>query len=516
MSYRSHLAGSLRPSHVGQVVQLAGWAQSIRRFKTQAFVELRENSGLVQLVVPVSLLGPLTEESSLRVTGRVVHRRQVHPNLSQYPTGEIEVVVEALEVLGLAQSLPFARHETPLEEQMLRHRTLALRWPQHQQPLRARAAAVAAMRGVAEAHGFLEVETPVLVRETPGGAAPFRVPVGQGKSYALAQSPQVWKQLLVCGGIERYYQLAHCFRNEGARPERQPEFSQFEIEMAFTHAHEVQAVMEQMVQAAAKACGTPLPEHFPRLTYFEAMARFGSEKPHLGVPWELVGPMATPHSRFEVSEVTLPLPRPLTREEQGQWMRRAWELAGELGEAICPLGSQAITLYGPLEPMQLALGRLRLELAQAWGAIAEGVFPIWVEAFPLWEKSEQGQWTSAHHPFTRPHPESTLSWEQPESMLAEAFDLVLNGQEVGGGSMRIHEPELQRQVFEFLSIPSAEAQAHFRPLLEALSLGPPPHGGMALGVERLVATLLGLPHIRTVMAFPKTTGGQCLLTEALS
>lgn len=514
MSYRSHAAGSLRLSHVGQLVQLAGWAQAIRRFKTQAFVELRESSGLVQLVIPSSLVGPLTEESSLTVTGRVVARRQVHPNLSQYPTGKIEVVVETIEMLGAAQALPFARHETPQEEQMLRHRPLALRWPQHQAPLRARAAAVSAMRHVAEAHGFLEVETPVLVRETPGGAAPFRVPMGQGKSYTLAQSPQVWKQLLVCGGIERYYQLAHCFRNEGARPERQPEFSQFEIEMAFVRAHEVQAVMEQMVQAAASACGVSLPGQFARLTYFEALARFGSEKPHLGVSWELLGPVATPCTRFEVSEVTLPLPRALTRPEQGQWMKRAWELVGEQGEAICPMGSQAITLRGPLETMQLALGRLRLELAQAWGAISQGVFPVWVEAFPLWEKTEQGQWTSAHHPFTRPHPHSQLSWEQPESMLAEAFDLVMNGQEVGGGSMRIHEPQLQQQVFEFLSIPAAHA--HFRPLLEALSLGPPPHGGMALGVERLLATLLGLPHIRAVMAFPKTTGGQCLLTEALS
>ena len=515
MSYRTHAAGALSPAHIGQSVQLSGWAQAIRRFKCQAFVELREGSGLVQLVVPIALLGALTEESSLRVSGRVVLRRQPHPQLSQYPTGAIEVLVEHLEVLGLAGPLPCARHETPLEEQMLRHRTLALRWPAHQEALRQRAAAVRAMRGVAERRGFLEVETPVLVRETPGGAAPFRVPVQEGKSYALAQSPQVWKQLLVCGGIERYYQLAHCFRNEGARPERQPEFSQFEIEMAFASAQEVMAVMEEMVQAAGAACGVSLPARFPRLSYFEALSRFGSEKPHLGVPWELVSPVATPATRFESAQVVLPLPRALSRPEQSQWMGRAWALVGEQGAVSCPVESSSIVFTGPLEVMQLAAGKLRLELSQAWGAVVPGPHPVWVERFPLWEASLQG-WVSAHHPFTRPLPGHETGWEHPESMMAEAFDLAISGQEVGGGSMRIHEPALQRRVFEFLGMPKEESELHFRPLLEALSLGPPPHGGMALGVERLLATLLGLPHIRAVMAFPKTAGGQCLLTEALS
>lgn len=347
-----------------------------------------------------------------------------------------------MEILGAAGALPFARHESPGEEQVLRHRNLALRWPEHQAPLLARAAIVSALRQTAEAAGCLEVETPVLVRPTPGGAAPFLVP-HTGRHYALAQSPQVWKQLLVCGGIERYYQLAHCFRNEGARPGRQPEFSQFEIELAFSTAPMVQGLMEQMALAAARSCGAALPGPFPRLTYLQAMARYGSDKPHLGNPLQLQGPeVLTVEGRFLPAEVSLPLPRPLTRAEQSTWLKRAWEGVGEWGEVSLPLGNHTLVVRGPLEQAQRLLGQLRTEMAESWGLVHPGLYPLWVEQCPMFERSPEGGWVSAHHPFTRPLPGHEARFAEPVTMLAEAFDLVLNGQEVGGGSMRIHEPDL--------------------------------------------------------------------------
>lgn len=512
-TYRSHAAGELRPCHNGQSVLLSGWIHSIRRFKRFVFAELREQSGLVQLLLSLEQANGLTEESCVRVRGCVQLRVQPHPNPQAYPTGLVEVLVERIEVLGQAGPLPFARHETPGEEQQLRHRTLSMRQSHVQANLRARARIVSAMRAVAEEGGFLEVETPVLVRNTPGGAAPFLVQTAPEQGYALAQSPQVWKQLLVCGGIERYYQLAHCFRNEGARPERQPEFSQFEIEMAFATAAGVQQVMEQMVQAAGGAVGVSLPEKFPRMSYLEAMALHGTDKPHLGNPLRLISKVAQPHTRFEQGCVFLSLPRRPSEEEAELWLALARQ---HLPEGSLAFRGKTLIAHGPLENAQWALGSVLAAAGQAWGLVGPGVYPVWVEHFPLFEQGPQGQWQSAHHPFTRPLGELEPTWAtHPGSVMAEAFDLAINGQEVGGGSMRIHEVALQRQVFELLGWPATEYETHFRPLLEALALGAPPHGGMALGVERLVATLLGEPNIRAVMAFPKTTGGQCPLTLAL-
>lgn len=511
--YRSHQAGALRLAEAGQSVRLSGWIHSIRRFRRVCFVELREASGKVQLVMSPEKAAPLTEESCICVQGVVRARSNIHPNLSSYPTGEVEVETSSIAMLSAAGALPFSHMETPGEEQMLRHRTLALRWPAAREPLITRAAIIRAMRAVAENAGFIEVETPVLVRNTPGGATPYRVPVGE-KEYALAQSPQIWKQLLVCGGIERYYQLAHCFRNEGSRPERQPEFSQFEIEMAFGSAQSVQGVMEAMVQAAGCAAGAQLPKAFPRITYLEALAQFGSEKPHMGNPLRLTGKTAAASERFERSRVSLELPRLPSREEEKAWLNQAWRAVGEEGEIDYANG--VFTATGPLETAQMALGGLIQTIGAAWQLVAPGIYPVWVEACPLWELNEKGEWASAHHPLTRPLPGHETGFGAPEGMLGEAFDLVVNGMEIGGGSMRIHEPLLQRQVFAHLGMREEESEINFRPLLEALQLGAPPHGGMALGVERLVATLLGLPHIRQAMAFPKTTGGQCLLTEALS
>lgn len=505
--YRTHRIKELSTSTVGKQVRLAGFVHAIRQYKNHAFVELREESGCVQLFVPNTVLPQLSEESSICVEGLCVLRKTPHPRLHEYPTGEIEINAQSMTVLNEAKKLPFASHESPLENEMLANAPLAMRWGNH---LRARAKIVRAMRNILEGNEFIEVETPILVRNTPGGATPFVVPFNQ-QHYALAQSPQIWKQLLMCGGMERYYQLAHCFRNEGSRPERQPEFSQFEIEMAYITQHEVMTVMEAVVNAAMEASGHQKMV-FPQYTYAQALALFGSEKPHLGNPLRLVSTPALAHERFKMGSASVTLPRSLSREEERRYLPALWEAVGMNGNVS--VSSTTVSLHGPLETIQLALGKYIKLIAEEWGIIQPGVFPAWITHFPMFEE-EEGHYVSAHHPFTRPLPGCTFE-QSPNTVLAAAFDLAINGYEVGGGSMRIHEPALQKQAFETLGWSEPEYTAHFKPLLEALERGAPPHGGMALGVERLCCVLLGLPHIRAVMAFPKTSSGQCLLTHALS
>ena len=505
--YRTHRIGELNPSVVNERVRLSGFVHAVRRYKNHTFIELREETGQAQLFVPNSVLPLIGEESSICVEGVCVLRKTPHPRLHEYPTGEIEINVEKMEVLNLSQPLPFSSNEKPLENEMLSNAPLAMRWSNH---LRSRAKIVHAMRKVLEENEFIEVETPVLVRNTPGGATPFLVPFNN-QHYALAQSPQIWKQLLMCAGLERYYQLAHCFRNEGSRPERQPEFSQFEIEMAYITQEQVMTVMEAVVNAAIGAVGHQ-PHVFPRYTYAQALAEFGSEKPHLGNPLRLISTPALPHTRFEKGSAHIVLPRPLTREEEKRHLPGLWEAVGIGGNVTVLLAT--ISLEGPLEAIQLALGKLIKTLGEEWCLITPGVFPAWITHFPMFEE-ENGEYVSAHHPFTRPLPGHTFE-QPPTHVLAAAFDLAINGYEVGGGSMRIHEAALQHQAFEKLGWSKEEYTPHFKPLLEALERGAPPHGGMALGVERLCCVLLGLPHIRAVMAFPKTTSGQCPLTQALS
>lgn len=505
--YRTHRIKELSTHNAGHQVRLSGFVHAIRQYKNHAFVELREESGCIQLFVPNAILPSLSEESCICVEGKCVLRKTPHPRLHEYPTGEIEIAVEHCTVLNKAQKLPFASHETPLENEVLANAPLSMRWGHH---LRARAKIVQAMRRALEENEFIEVETPILVRNTPGGATPFTVPFNQ-QHYALAQSPQIWKQLLMCGGMERYYQLAHCFRNEGARPERQPEFSQFEIEMAYITQEQVMVVMETVVNAAMEASGHQKVV-FPQYTYAQALALFGSEKPHLGNPLRLVSYPALAHERFKAGTASVTLPRSLTREEERSYLVALWESVGMSGNVV--VAGTTISLHGPLETIQLALGKFIKQIAEEWNIIKSGVFPAWITHFPMFEE-EEGLYVSAHHPFTRPLSGHTFE-QSPNTVLAAAFDLAINGYEVGGGSMRIHEHALQRQAFETLGWETHEYAAHFKPLLEALERGAPPHGGMALGVERLCCVLLGLPHIRAVMAFPKTTSGQCLLTHALT
>ena len=504
--YRTHRVGELSQQTVGQHVRLSGYIHALRRYKNHTFIELREESGQVQLFVPNRVLPLVSEEGCICIEGVCALRKTPHPRLHEYPTGEIEITVEHCTVLNQAGTLPFASHENPLENETLANAPLAMRWGNN---LRARAKIVQAMRRVLEENEFIEVETPILVRNTPGGATPFVVPFNE-QHYALAQSPQIWKQLLMCGGMERYYQLAHCFRNEGARPERQPEFSQFEIEMAFVSQEEGMAVMEAVTNAAMETVGCKK-IRFPRYTYAQALALFGSEKPHLGNPLRVISTPAAATARFEHGNASVVLPRALTREEEKIYLHGLWEAVGLKGNVT--VSGNTIALEGPLETIQLALGKMIKYIAEEWELINPGVFPTWITHFPMFEE-ENGEYVSAHHPFTRPLEGHTFE-QHPTSVLAAAFDLAINGFEVGGGSMRIHESLLQQQAFEKLGWSKQEYMIHFKPLLEALERGAPPHGGMALGVERLCCVLLGLPHIRAVMAFPKTASGQCLLTQAL-
>ena len=506
--YRSHKAGHLSMAYIGQLVQLSGWVKSIRRYRKIAFIELRESSGFVQLVVSPSLITTLTIESSIQIKGLVQMRQSPHPRLHEYPTGEIEVQVQTLQILNKASALPFQEHEHPSDEEMLKHRALALRWKKHQNPLILRSKMIKAMRCVLEEKEFIEVETPVLVRNTPGGANPFLVSAGEENYYALAQSPQTWKQLLVCGGIERYYQLAHCFRNEGAKPERQPEFSQFEIEMAFTTASEVQEIMEECVVQGAKALGIELVA-FPKLSYQVCLEEFGSDKPHLGNPLRLKSVTLE-----KGVEVQLPLPESVELKHL-EIISNVWnhiQMKAPLSIQWIPFEQKTKVLRakGPYGETHLWMGRVLKEVAEQCQWIEKGFFPLWVEAFPLFEKGEQG-WEAVHHPFTRPKQVEGIETPLYKAQ-SEAFDLVLNGVEVGGGSMRIHEEALQKEVFKWLNL----SEEHFESLLSMLAWGAPPHGGMALGVERLLSILIGAGSIREVMAFPKTVKGQCLLTKAPS
>ena len=471
-------------------------------------LELRQGEHRLQVIFPSHTpLPEVTLKSSVSIEGVLQHRPLTAQSSSQ-GLAAWELVGQSMTVLNLAQPLAFHAHETPSEEEMLKHRHLSLRWQGGF--LKQRHAMVQAMRQVLESRAFTEVETHILVRNTPGGAQPYLVPVGP-QSYALAQSPQLWKQLLICGGLERYYQLAHCFRNEGSRPERQPEFSQFEIEMAFVTEEEIRSIMTQVVRVGAQAVGVMLPEVFPTYTYAQALSQFGSEKPHLGISLRLESPELCMASRFEPGTAALTVPEHWSESYQAQ--QRQLFLQTYPGLSAQWQGSR-FEVSGPLETAQLALGKMLKEWAEEHGWIQPGFYPAWITHFPMFE-CEEGQWQAAHHPFTRPQSHTPLTHALP-SIEACAFDLAFNGYEVGGGSLRLHEAGLQRLMFERLGWSVPESEAHFGYLLRALETGAPPHGGMALGVERLCAVLLEQPTIRSVMPFPKTNTGQCPLTQALS
>jgi aspartyl-tRNA synthetase len=561
---RTHEAGSLRAEHAGQSVTLAGWVAARRDHGGVVFIDLREASGLVQVVLREEAAHALRNEFCLRVTGEVVLREahNVNPNL---PTGEIEVVAADLEVLNPSAPLPFPidDHVEVGEESRLRHRYLDLRRSGPSRAIRLRSQVNKAARDVLDGHGFVEVETPTLTRSTPEGARDFLVParLKPGSWYALPQSPQLFKQLLMVAGLERYYQIARCYRDEDFRADRQPEFTQLDIEMSFVEQDDVIALSEQILVALWGLIDYTVPTPIPRISYADAMARYGSDKPDLRMGLELVDCtdyfVDTPFRVFQapyVGAVVMPGGADQPRKQLDAWQewakqRGAKGLAyvlvtadGELGgpvaknlsEAECAglaahVGAQpgdcVFFAAGPIKASRALLGAARLEIGRRCGLIDESAWSfVWVVDAPLLEPTSDatsagdvavgaGAWTAVHHAFTSPQDVEAFD-RDPEHALAWAYDIVCNGNEIGGGSIRIHSAEVQRRVFELMGISPDEAQEKFGFLLDAFAYGAPPHGGIAFGWDRVVALLSGSDSIREVIAFPKSGGGVDPLTDA--
>lgn len=564
---RTHDAGALRAEHVGQTVTLAGWVARRRDHGGVAFLDLREASGVVQVVVrDEAVAHQLRNEYCIKVTGEVGLRPEgnANPNL---PTGEIEVVTTDLEVLSAAAPLPFPidEHVEVGEEVRLKHRYLDLRRSGPAHALRLRSKVNKAARDVLDRHAFVEVETPTLTRSTPEGARDFLVParLHPGSWYALPQSPQLFKQLLMVGGMERYYQIARCYRDEDFRADRQPEFTQLDIEMSFVEQEDVISLMEDVLSAMWALIDVEIPRPIPRMTYADAMARFGSDKPDLRMGQELVECAEyfaeTPFRVFQaeyVGAVVMPGGASQPRKQLDAWQEwakqrgargLAYVLVGEDGTLGGPVaknlsdaekdglaahvgaepGDCVFFAAGATKSSRALLGAARLEIGRRCDLIDESAFAFtWVVDAPLFEPASEavasgdvavgaGAWTAVHHAFTSPQPEFMDSLESdPGAALAYAYDIVCNGSELGGGSIRIHREDVQKRVFSVMGIGEDEAAEKFGFLLDAFKYGAPPHGGIAVGMDRIVAILAGADSIRDVIAFPKSGGGFDPLTAA--
>ncbi|MEP6853290.1 MAG: aspartate--tRNA ligase [bacterium] len=556
---RTHDAGSLRAAQSGESVTLAGWVARRRDHGGVIFVDLREASGIVQVVFRESQAHHLRTEFCIRVTGTVARRPAGNEN-PDLPTGDIEVAATALEVLSESATLPFPLDEhagAVGEEVRLRYRYLDLRRPGPAAALRTRSAVSRVARQVLDERDFVEVETPYLTRSTPEGARDFLVPVRlqPGHWYALPQSPQLFKQLLMVGGLERYYQIARCFRDEDFRADRQPEFSQLDVEMSFVDSDDVIEVGEAVIARIwREVAGYEVPLPIPRMTYADAMRRYGTDKPDLRFGNELVDLTAyfagTDFRVFQaehVGAVVMPGGAGQPRKQLDAWQDWA-RSRGAKGLAYVLVDAESGELRGPvarnLSAEHLAglatatgaragdaiffaadtraadalslLGAVRLEIGRRCGLIDESQWAfLWVVDMPMFEGDSAGGWTAVHHPFTSP----TAEWagrfaDDPRHALAYAYDIVLNGTELGGGSIRIHRAEMQQQVFDVIGLDPAEARSQFGFLLDAFEYGPPPHGGIALGWDRLCALITGGESIREVIAFPKTASGGDPLTGA--
>jgi len=554
---RTHEAGSLRAEHAGDTVALAGWVGRRRDHGGVTFVDLRDASGIVQVVLREAQAHSLRAEFCIRVEGTVGLRPAGNEN-PELPTGEVEVSATRLEILSEAAALPFPLDEhagAAGEEVRLKYRYLDLRRPGPASALRLRSSVSQVARAVMAERGFVEVETPYLTRSTPEGARDFLVPVRlqPGHWYALPQSPQLFKQLLMVAGFERYYQIARCFRDEDFRSDRQPEFTQLDIEMSFVEQDDVLEVGEAVVSRIwRELAGYEIALPIPRMTYAEAMSRHGSDKPDIRFGCELVDLTAyfagTEFRVFQaehVGAVVMPGGAAQPRKQLDAWQEwarsrgakgLAYVLVDETGELRGPVaknisaehlaGLQAATGAKPgdciffgagsrAEALAL-LGATRLEVGRRCGLIDESRRSfLWVMDAPMFERDSEGGWTAVHHPFTSP----TREWadkfaDEPGEALAYAYDLVLNGNEIGGGSIRIHRREIQQQVFDVIGLTPEDAQAQFGFLLEAFDYGPPPHGGIAFGWDRLCALLAGSESMREVIAFPKTASGSDPLTGA--
>ena len=556
---RNQDAGSLRASHVGQSVTLAGWVARRRDHGGVAFIDLRDATGSVQVVIrDEKMAGQLRAEWCLQITGEVALRPAGNEN-SNIPTGAIEIMGDDVVVLSESAPLPFpvdSGSESEISEEVrLRYRYLDLRREGPAANLRLRSKVTSTIRNVMESLEFLEIETPYLTRSTPEGARDFLVPVRlqPGSWYALPQSPQLFKQLLMVAGMERYYQIARCFRDEDFRADRQPEFTQLDIEMSFIDQADILAVAEKiLVKVWKEAVGYDIPTPIPHMTYADAMNRYGSDKPDLRFAYELTEVTdffkATPFRVFQapyVGAVVMPGGADSPRRELDAW--QDWAKArGAKGIAYILVNADG-TLGGPVSKniseeeqsgiaalvgakpgdaiffaagdrasSQQLLGAARLEIGKRCNLISQGAWEfVWVVDAPMFEPTDNGGWTAVHHPFTGPKPEFAKTFKsEPATALAYAYDIVLNGTELGGGSIRIHDRNIQKDVFTVIGLSDEEAQSKFGFLLEAFNYGPPPHGGIALGLDRVCALLTGSDSIREVIAFPKTASGGDPLTGA--
>ncbi|ROR90574.1 aspartate--tRNA ligase [Nocardioides aurantiacus] len=567
---RTHDAGSLRAEHVDTEVALAGWVARRRDHGGVAFIDLREASGVVQVVIrDEAVAHQLRSEYCLKITGTVSQRPEGNQNPA-LPTGEVEVIASDVEVLSEAAPLPFPIDDTAGasggnvgEEARLRHRYLDLRRAGPNAALRLRSRVNAAARGVLDQHGFVEVETPTLTRSTPEGARDFLVParLQPGSWYALPQSPQLFKQLLMVAGMERYYQIARCYRDEDFRADRQPEFTQLDLEMSFVDQDDVVALTEEILSALWGLIGVEVPTPLPRLTYAEAMARFGSDKPDLRMGQELVDCTeffaGTPFRVFQapyVGAVVMPGGAGQPRKQLDAWQEWAkqrgarglayllvkedGELTGPVSKNISEEEKAGIAAHVGAQPgdciffgagapktSRALLGAARLEIGRRLGLLDEDAWSfVWVVDAPLFEPASEavaagdvavggGQWTAVHHAFTSPQDPEHFD-EAPGEALAWAYDIVCNGNEIGGGSIRIHRRDVQERVFALMGLGQEEAQEKFGFLLDAFAFGAPPHGGIAFGWDRICALLSGVDSIREVIAFPKSGGGFDPLTQA--
>ena len=568
---RDCLCADLDASSVDREVRLCGWVQRRRDHGGVIFIDLRDRSGLVQVVFdpdrvdPFAIAESVRGEYVLQVLGRVRMRPEgtLNPDL---PTGAIELLGLEISVLNSADPLPFPIEDPDTGEALrLRYRYLDLRSDRMQRNLRLRHQVIRALRGYLDDREFVEIETPILTRSTPEGARDYLVPsrVHPGQFFALPQSPQLFKQLLMVSGFERYYQIARCFRDEDLRADRQPEFTQLDIEMSFVEESDIIAAMEEMVRSVfADVLSVTLSDPLPRLTYAEAMQRFGTDRPDLRIPLELVdiadlmtevefkvfaGPATTPGSRVAVLRV--PGGAALSRQQIDSYTEfvkqfgaggLAYIKVNRIADGVNGLQSP-ILKFLPEDVVQQvlrrcaaedgdllffgadrarvvndALGGLRIRLGHDLGLVVEGWQALWVVEFPLLEEdSEAGRWVALHHPFTAPHPDDVpLLESDPGAVRSRAYDLVLNGTEIGGGSIRIHQSVVQQQVFAALGLDEAQAKTQFGFLLDALRFGAPPHGGIAFGIDRIVSMAAGEDSIRDVIAFPKTQKASCLLTDA--